>query len=225
MVLFASMFALLPNWLDPKYILDHYGDSYGGWIVLGIIFAECGLFVFFLPGDSLLFLAGFFSAKGNMWPWYVLLPLLFVAAFGGDQLGYFIGTRVGPALFDKPDARFFKQKYVRAAHQYLEERGAFAIPVARFVPVVRSFMPIVVGVSDIPWRRYASLDAIGAMLWAVGVTSIGLIVGAVAKEAFDIDKYLYPVIAVIIVLSFIPVFLEYRAAKRRELAASGRTEV
>jgi len=220
MALFASMFALLPNWLDPKYILDHYGDSYGGWIVLAIIFAECGLFLFFLPGDSLLFLAGFFSAQGKMWAWYFLLPALFVAAFAGDQLGYFIGSRVGPALFDKPDARFFKQKYVHTTHQYLEERGSFAIPIARFVPVVRSFMPIVVGVSDIPWRRYASLDAIGALLWAVGVTSIGLIVGRVAKEAFDIDKYLYPIIAVIIAISFIPVFFEYRAAKRREASAA-----
>ena len=129
MALFASMFALLPNWLDPKYILDHYGDSYGGWIVLAIIFAECGLFLFFL--------AGFFSAQGKMWAWYFLLPALFVAAFAGDQLGYFIGSRVGPALFDKPDARFFKQKYVHTTHQYLEERGSFAIPIARFVPVDR----------------------------------------------------------------------------------------
>jgi membrane-associated protein len=176
------------------------------------------LFCFFLPGDSLLFLAGFFSANGNMWPWYALLPLVFLAAFGGDQLGYLIGTRVGPALFDKPDARFFKQKYVHATHEYLEHRGAFAIPAARFVPVVRSFMPTGVGISDIPWRRYLMLDAIGAFLWAIGVTVAGLIVGAVATKAFNVDKYIYPVIAVIIVISFIPVFFEYRGAKRREAA-------
>jgi membrane-associated protein len=210
------MLALLPHWLDPNYILKHYGHSYGGWIVLAIIFAECGLFCFFLPGDSLLFLAGFFSANHNMWPWYALLPLVFIAAFGGDQLGYLIGTKLGPALFDKPDARIFKQKYLRATHEYLEHRGAFAIPAARFVPVVRSFMPTVVGISDIPWRRYLALDAIGAFLWAVGVTVAGLIVGAVATKAFNVDKYIYPVIAVIIVISFIPVFFEYRAAKRRE---------
>jgi len=212
------MLALLPHWLDPAHILKDYGHSYGGWIVLGIIFAECGLFCFFLPGDSLLFLAGFFSANGNTWPWYALLPLVFIAAFAGDQLGYLIGTRLGPALFDKPDARFFKKRYVHTTHEYLEHRGAFAIPAARFVPVVRSFMPTVVGISDIPWRRYLMLDAIGAFLWAIGVTVAGLIVGAVATKAFNVDKYIYPVIAVIIVISFIPAVLEYRGAKRREAA-------
>jgi membrane-associated protein len=214
-----AMLALLPSWLDPKYILDHYGNSYGGWIVLAIIFAECGLFIgFLLPGDSLLFLAGFFSAKGNMWAWYVLLPALFVAAFAGDQLGYYFGSKIGPPLFDRPDARVFKQKYVRAAHEYLEERGAIAIPLARFVPVVRTFMPIVVGVSDIRYRRYAALDALGALIWAIGVTSIGLILGATLDKAIDIDKYIYPVVAVVVVLSLIPVALEYRASRRREAA-------
>jgi membrane-associated protein len=212
------MLALLPSWLDPTKIIHDHGNA-SAWIVLAIIFAECGLFIgFFLPGDSLLFLAGFFSAKGDLWAWYFLLPALFIAAFGGDQLGYLLGSRIGPALFDKPDARIFKQKYVRAAHEYLEERGAIAIPLARFVPVVRTFMPIVVGVSEIRYRRYAVLDAIGALIWAVGVTSLGLILGATLKEAIDIDKYIYPVVAVVVVLSLVPVALEYRASRRRDAA-------
>jgi membrane-associated protein len=146
----------------------------------------------------------------------VLLPALFVAAFGGDQLGYLLGSRIGPALFDKPDARIFKQKYVRGAHEYLEERGAIAIPLARFVPIVRTFMPIVVGVSEIRYRRYAVLDAIGALVWAVGVTSLGLILGASLKEAIDIDKYIYPVVAVVVLLSLLPVFLEIRRKRRHD---------
>lgn len=212
---------ILPSWLDPETLIQNYG----GWAVVAVIFAECGLFIgFFLPGDSLLFLAGFFSAKGDIWPWWILLPVLFLAAFGGDQCGYMLGRRIGPALFDKPDARIFKQKYVKAAHEYLEERGNVAIPLSRFVPIVRTFMPIVVGVSDIRYRTYVMLDAIGAFVWAVGVTTIGVLVGTFAKEAFDIDKYLLPIVAVVVLLSLLPVALEVRRKRRHAAAAAEASE-
>ncbi|MFN8050473.1 MAG: DedA family protein [Acidimicrobiales bacterium] len=215
----STVLALIPKWLDPQHLLE----TYGNWAVVAVIFAECGLFIgFFLPGDSLLFLAGFFSAssKFGIWPWWVLLPSLFVAAFVGDQCGYMLGTRIGPALFDKPDARIFKQKYVRMAHEYLEERGKIAIPLSRFVPVVRTFMPIVVGVSEIPYRTYALLDAIGAFVWAVGVTAIGVLVGTFTDKTINIDKYLLPVVAVVVLLSLLPVALEVRRKRRHGAAAA-----
>ena len=211
----ALVAGLLPKWIDPQHLIE----TYGNWAILAVIFAECGLFIgFFLPGDSLLFLAGFFSATGKwgIWPPYVLIPLLFVAAVSGDQLGYLLGTRIGPALFDKPDARFFKQKYVRAAHEYLEERGNIAIPLARFVPIVRTFTPIVVGVSEIKYRTYLMLDALGGFVWAVGVTLIGVIVEKAVGHEINIDKYLLPVVAVVVLLSLLPVFFELRRKRRHD---------
>jgi len=212
--------SVLPKWADATTLVKDYGN----WAVLAVIFAECGLFIgFFLPGDSLLFLAGFFSAKGDLMAWYFLLPALFIAAFSGDQLGYLLGSRVGPALFDKPDARIFKQKYVHAAHEYLEERGKIAVPLSRFVPIVRTFMPIVVGVSEIPYRMYFLLDAMGALVWAVGITSIGMIVERLANAAFDVEKYLVPIEVGVIALSLLPVAFEIRRKRRHDAAkaASG----
>jgi membrane-associated protein len=217
MTLFATLFALLPNWLDPKYILEQSG----GWaevVLFLIIFAECGLLVgFFLPGDSLLFLAGFFSAQGLLWHWYYLLPCLFVAAFAGDQLGYQIGRKLGPALFNRPDSKLFKQANVIKAHEYFERRGYAAIIIGRFVPVVRTFLPVVVGVSAYEYRKFLPANAIGALLWAVGVTSLGIIVQKVVGKAIDIDKYLLPVVAVIVVLSVVPVALEILKARRESV--------
>jgi membrane-associated protein len=152
----------------------------------------------------------------------VLIPLLFVAAVSGDQLGYFFGTRIGPALFDKPDARIFKQKYVQAAHEYLEERGNIAIPLARFVPIVRTFTPVVVGVSEIKYRTYLMLDALGGFVWAVGVTLIGVIVEKAVGHEINIDKYLLPVVAVVVLLSLLPVFFEVRRKRRHDAERASR---
>jgi len=214
MTSFAALLALLPDWLDPIKIVE--GDT--GWveiIILLIIFAECGLLIgFFLPGDSLLFVAGFFSAKGDLWPWYFLLPALFAAAFLGDQVGYQFGRRIGPTLFHREDSRFFKQSNVVKAHDYFERRGQPAIVLARFVPVVRTFLPVVVGVSEYEYRKFLPANALGGLLWAVGVTTAGIITFHLVGEVVNVDKYIYPVVAVVIVLSFVPVFLEVMRARR-----------
>lgn len=208
------MLALLPDWLDPVNIIRDHGQ-FSTILVLLIIFAECGLLIgFFLPGDSLLFLAGFFSAQGFLWPWYFLFPALFLAAFAGDQLGYQIGRKFGPALFDKPNSRFFKQSYVRKAHDYFEQRGQAAIVIGRFVPVVRTFLPVVVGVSGYEYKKFLPANILGALVWAVGVTGVGFIVQKVVGTQIDIDKYLYPVVGVVIMLSLIPVFVEIAKARR-----------
>jgi len=212
--------ALLPDWLDPVNIIQDHGQL-STVLVLLIIFAECGLLIgFFLPGDSLLFLAGFFSAKGDLWPWYFLLPALFVAAFAGDQLGYQIGRKFGPALFDKPNSRFFKQSYVKKAHDYFEERGQAAIVIGRFVPVVRTFLPVVVGVSGYEYKKFLPANLLGALLWAVGVTTVGMLVQMAVGATVDIDKYLYPVVGVVVLISLIPVFVEIARSRRTPTEAA-----
>ena len=214
------MLALLPDWLDPVNIIQDHGQL-STVLVLLIIFAECGLLIgFFLPGDSLLFLAGFFSAKGDLWPWYFLLPALFVAAFAGDQLGYQIGRKFGPALFDKPNSRFFKQSYVKKAHDYFEERGQAAIVIGRFVPVVRTFLPVVVGVSGYEYKKFLPANLLGALLWAVGVTTVGMLVQMAVGATVDIDKYLYPVVGVVVLISLIPVFVEIARSRRTPTEAA-----
>lgn len=214
-----ALLALLPKWLDPVDIIQNHG-TLSSWIIVGIIFAECGLLIgFFLPGDSLLFLAGFFSAKGTadgLWPWYVLLPVLFVAAFLGSECGFLIGKRIGPSLFHRKDSRFFKQSYVSKAHDYFEARGQAAIVIGRFVPVVRTFLPVVVGVVGYERHKFSIANALGALIWAVGVTTLGLALGNVLDKAINVDKYIYPVTAVVVLISFIPVLLEVRRSRRHQ---------
>jgi membrane-associated protein len=199
--------------LDPKKLLDTVG-TIG---LLAVVFAESGLLIgFFLPGDSLLFTAGVLSAAGHLAPLPVLLVGCFGAAFLGDQVGYAFGNRVGPALFRRPDSRVFKKEYVEKAESYFEKYGPKTIVLARFVPIVRTFAPVVAGVGKMHYRTFVAYNAVGAALWAVGVTTLGYVLG----EAVDIDKYLLPAIALIILASLVPVVLEVRKARRQSAAAS-----
>jgi membrane-associated protein len=199
--------------LDPKKLLDTVG-TIG---LLAVIFAESGLLIgFFLPGDSLLFTAGVLSAAGHLAPLPVLLVACFAAAFAGDQVGYAFGNRVGPALFRRPDSRVFKQEYVEKAQSYFEKYGPKTIVLARFVPIVRTFAPVVAGVGKMHYRTFVAYNAVGGALWAVGVTTLGYVLG----EAVDIDKYLLPAIALIILASLVPVVLEVRKARRESASTS-----
>jgi membrane-associated protein len=135
----------------------------------------------------------------------------FVAAVAGDQVGYAFGSRVGPALFRRPDSRFFKHEYVEKAQSYFERYGSKTIVLARFVPIVRTFAPIVAGVGTMPYRTFVTYNVLGGLLWAVGVTSLGYGLG----NAIDIDKYLLPVIAGIVLLSVLPVIIEIRRERRK----------
>jgi len=206
--------ALLPGFLDPKTLL-----SFGLVALLLIVYAETGLLVgFFLPGDSLLFLAGVFAASGqeglSLWMLVVGVP---IAAFLGAQTGWWIGKKAGPRVFERPDSKLFKKSNVDRARAYLDKFGeGKAIVLARFLPIVRTFLNPVAGVLDVPIRKFTFFNAIGAVLWGAGVPLIGYGVGKAINDASDvsIDKYILPLTAIIIVVSLIPVLLEFRKARK-----------
>jgi membrane-associated protein len=203
----SPLFALLGD-LDPEHLLETFG-TIGLFL---IVFAESGLLIgFFLPGDSLLFTAGLLSSQDKLAPFPVVLAGCFVAAVVGDQVGYAFGRKVGPALFKREDSRLFKQEYVEKAQVYFEEHGSKTIVLARFIPIVRTFAPVVAGVGRMEYRTFVSYNVIGALLWAVGVTTLGYLLG---ESVPDIDKYLLPIIGVIILASVAPVLWEIRKARR-----------
>lgn len=180
-----------------------------------IVFAESGLLIgFFLPGDSLLFTAGFLASQGflNIW---ILIPLLFVAAVVGDNVGYAFGKRMGPKIFKREDSLLFHQKHLLRAQLFFEKHGGKTIILARFIPVVRTFAPVLAGVGRMHYRTFMLFNLVGGFLWAVGLTCLGYFLGSAIPE---IDKYLLPIIAAIIVLSVLPTaihLLKDRALRRR----------
>jgi membrane-associated protein len=199
--------------IDPQQILKSFG-TIGLFI---IIFAESGLlFGFFLPGDSLLFTAGLFAAKGDL-NIVVVLVGCFLAAVIGDQVGYAFGRKVGPSIFSRPNSKLFKQEYIQRADDFFESHGAKTIVLARFVPVVRTFAPILAGVGSMKYRTFLIYNLIGGFLWAVGVTSLGYLLGD-QIGADNIDKYLLPIIAVVIFLSVLPAVFEVLKHRRRSKA-------
>ena len=200
--------------LDPHHLIETFG-TLG---ILAIIFAETGLLIgFFLPGDSLLFTAGLLSSQGKL-NFPVILIGCFLAAVAGAETGYYIGRRVGPALFRRPDSRLFKQEYVTRAEHYFAEHGNRTIVLARFVPVVRTFSTVVAGVSRMDPREYLAYNVAGGLLWTAGVTTAGYFLG---KTVPDIDKYLLPIIGLIVIVSTIPVVLEARK-QRNESRSRGQ---
>jgi len=197
---------------DPTDLIRTFG-TLG---LLAIIFAESGLLIgFFLPGDSLLFTAGLLASKGTL-NLPVILVGCFVAAVAGDQVGYVIGRRAGPAIFRRPDSRFFRRSNVERAQAYFEEHGSKTIVLARFVPVVRTFAPIVAGVGRMDYRRFVTFNVMGGLLWAVGVTSLGYVLG---ESVPHIDRYLLPMILLIGTVSFLPVIREVLKMRREATRA------
>lgn len=201
------------GFLDPEHLIDVFG-LIGVWL---IVFAESGLLVgFFLPGDSLLFTAGFFASAPSSIDEALHLPLvplligLPIAAIGGDQVGYLFGRRVGPALFRRPDSRFFKQQNVDKARAYFDKHGAKTIVLARFVPIVRTFAPIVAGVSGMHYRTFVTFNVVGGLLWSVGVTLLGYFLGQVDF----IEANLEVAILVVVGISLLPIAIEVLRARR-----------
>jgi membrane-associated protein len=208
----------LPSWIEPAHLISTYGTI---GLVL-IVFAETGLLIgFFLPGDSLLVLAGAYcatdAASGD--PHLNLAKVLIgvtAAALIGAQTGYFIGRKGGPVLFDRPKSRIFNPKNVEKAHEVLERYGeGKAIVLARFIPIVRTFMNPVCGAAKIPVRTFTLWNVVGGVVWAVGVTLIGFFVG----KSIKIDRYIIPGTIVIVLLSVIPIALEARKSRRRRANA------
>ena len=185
--------------------------------VWGIVFAESGLLIgFFLPGDSLLFSAGFLASQGllNIW---VLIFGCFVCAVLGDNVGYSIGHRFGRRLFQREDSWLFNKKHLVSTQEFYEKHGKKALVLARFMPVVRTFAPVVAGIGSMHYRTFMTYNLIGGALWAIGVTMLGYFLGQMIPPE-QIDKYLLPIIGVIVVVSLLPTLLhlykEYRASKR-----------
>jgi len=199
--------------LDPEKLIRSFG-TIG---LFAIIFAESGLMVgFFLPGDSLLFAAGLLSARGTL-PNIALISIgCAVAAVIGDQVGYSIGNKLGPALFKRPDSRLFKQEYLTKAGEFFEHYGAKAIILARFVPVVRTFVPVVAGAGSMHYRTFVRYNIIGGVLWAVLFTQAGYWLGK--RYPWMVDKI--DVLAVVIIaFSLIPVAIEFLRHRRRSSKA------
>lgn len=172
-----------------------------------IVFAESGLLIgFFLPGDSLLFTTGFLIQTGllniNI---HLAVLIIFLAAVLGDSVGYTFGRKVGPKIFNKPDARLFRQEYIQRAQDFYDKHGAITIVIARFVPIVRTFAPIVAGVGKMDYKRFLSYNIFGGLLWAAGVTYLGYFLGKWFEHmGLEIDHVLLPVIGLIVLLSVLP---------------------
>ena len=209
------------GFLDPKSLIDDVGL----WGVFAVVFAESGLLVgFFLPGDSLLFTAGFLASAPSSVDEALHLPLgflligTFVAAVAGDQVGYLLGRRAGPAIFRRPNSRFFKQENVDKAHAFFDKYGAKTIVLARFVPIVRTFAPVVAGVSRMNYRTFVAFNVIGGFLWAIGVTLLGYFLGQVDA----IEENLELAILTVVAISVLPIARELWKARKEIRPADDR---
>ncbi|MDT0392783.1 DedA family protein [Streptomyces dubilierae] len=206
--------ALGPEWLSPDYLISTF--SLPG--ILLIVFAESGLFAF-LPGDSLLFTAGLFVAEGTYitQPLWLVCTLIVLAAVIGDQVGYMIGKFLGPKLFNRPNSKLFKQENLDKAHEFMEKYGPKAIVLARFVPIVRTFAPIVAGAGRMKYRTFLTYNVIGGIAWGTGVTLAGYWLGQIDF----IKKNVESILILIVLLSVVPIIIEYlrdRSKKKRAAA-------
>jgi membrane-associated protein len=204
--------ALGPEWLQPDSIISWLGP----WALVGlalIIFAECGLLLgFFLPGDSLLFTAGLFVAHGDIdAPLWVVCAILVAAAFIGNVVGYWLGYKAGPAIFDKPESRLFKPEHVAKTQGFFDKYGNRAIVLARFVPIVRTFITVMAGVGRMDARRYFTYSLIGGIVWAAGVTALGFWLGQFAFVRENIELMLLLIVG----LSVLPIIVEVLRARRK----------
>ena len=173
--------------------------------LFGVIFAESGLFFgFFLPGDSLLVTAGLLASQG-FFRIELLIPLLIFAAIAGDSVGYWFGRKIGQAIFKKEDTFLFKKSHITKAHSFYEKHGGKTIIIARFIPIIRTFAPIVAGAVDMTYKKFISFNVFGGIFWVSLMLLFGYFLGNVFP---NIDKYLLPVIAVIILLSILPGIIE-----------------
>ncbi len=183
--------------INPEYLISTLG--FVG--VIAIIYLETGAFFgFFLPGDSLLVTAGFFASQGHL-PITALLISTFVAAVLGDSTGYAFGKKVGPSIFTKEESRFFNRKYLLRAQEFYEKHGGITIILARFMPVIRTFAPIVAGIGKMKYRTFLSFNVIGGFFWTWTMLLIGYVFGSIVPNP---DKYIIPLVLVIVIVSAAP---------------------
>jgi membrane-associated protein len=196
----------LTNLLHRIYDVEGIIRAGGMTLLVVIVFAETGLLVgFFLPGDSLLVTAGVFAAAGHLSIWTLLL-FLTIAAVVGDQVGYLIGRRTGPRIFKREDSLFFKKAHLRRAHAFYEKHGGKTIILARFVPIIRTFAPVVAGVAEMEYRRFVTFNMVGGVAWVWGMCLLGFGLGHAIP---NIDRNIHIVIVVVVFLSILPAIVEY----------------
>ena len=204
------MLQTLHSLLDPIVIIKTLGLAG----VLFIVFAESGLFFgFFFPGDSLLFTAGFLASQGFISPAWLFVGA-FLAAVFGDSVGYAFGKKIGPKIFTKEDSFFFNKKHIDRSEDFYKKYGKKTVILARFIPIVRTFAPILAGVGNMSYRTFLSYNVIGGLVWSVGVSLLGYALGAVVPNA---DSYVMPLVIFIIIVSLIPPLWEYVKTRRNSV--------
>ncbi|HEV2707946.1 MAG TPA: VTT domain-containing protein [Pyrinomonadaceae bacterium] len=215
----------LRSYLDPRTI------AAAGYIVLvAVVFAETGLAMgFFLPGDSLLVVAGIFAARGDL-NVVILLVSLFVAAVVGDAVGYLTGAKLGPRLFTRQKSLLFRPSHLEKARDFYEKYGGKTIIIARFVPIVRTFAPIVAGAASMPYRQFVIYNVVGGFLWVFSMILSGYFLGSILQSRFGIslDEHIEWVVIIVVALSLMPPVIEYlksRREKKRAAAAAGDVQV
>ena len=221
----VNTLALMPDFLDPVKLIGYFGP----WALIGllvVVFIESGVLFPVLPGDTLLFVAGMLAAgtaaaheNANFQLWQLLLFIPIAAVLGG-QAGYFIGRFIGLEMF-KPDARFLKQKYLDEAHAFFEQRGPFAIVLGRFVPIVRTLVPLTAGAAKMSYGVFTLFNVIGAVVWSTVLVLLGYFLGQFAI----IQKLIEPIFILIAVLSALPIFFEWRKRRRAEKSKPAETDV
>ncbi|MDO8591747.1 MAG: DedA family protein [bacterium] len=197
----------MSNFLDPNHLVKDFG-------YLGIfitLFLESGVFFgFFLPGDSLLFTAGLLASQGYL-NIVGLVVISVIAAILGNNVGYYTGKKVGPALFSKKKSFLFSPRHITEAHSFFEKEGPQSLILARFIPAIRTFVPIAAGIGKMNYRKFLVFNGLGGLFWGIGVPVLGYTLG---KKVPNIDKYLLPIILVIIMLSALPVLFAYFKSRR-----------
>jgi len=217
----TELFHQLKELLNPKNIIDFMTTkglmfTYAGLIL--IVFAETGLAVgFFLPGDSLLVVAGLVARAGRL-NVAVLLSTLFVAAVVGDAVGYYSGLKLGPRLFTRKRSLLFRPSHLQKAHEFYEKYGGKTIIIARFVPIVRTFAPIVAGAAKMPYRRFLAYNVVGGFAWVFSMILAGYFLGTVVENALGVrlEDHIEKVVVVVVALSLLPPVIEYLKARREK---------
>ncbi|HEX8266210.1 MAG TPA: VTT domain-containing protein [Pyrinomonadaceae bacterium] len=214
------------KYLNPKFLIETLLNEFGVYVYVAlflIVFAETGLAVgFFLPGDSLLVVAGLMAAtypdKLNI---FVLLISLFIAGVLGDAVGYFTGKKMGKTVFSRPKSWFFRPEYLRKAHDFYEKHGGKTIIIARFVPIIRTFAPIVAGAADMTYRKFVVFNIIGGFLWVFSMILSGYFLGGLVESTFGIklEDHIEKVVVVVVVLSLMPPLIEWLKSRREKKRA------
>ncbi|HKS27039.1 MAG TPA: VTT domain-containing protein [Pyrinomonadaceae bacterium] len=212
-----ELFNHIKQYLDPKTIAS------AGYVVLFfVVFAETGLAAgFFLPGDSLLVVAGLFAARGDL-NVFILLVSLFVAAVVGDAVGYYSGLKMGPRIFRKEKSLLFRPSHLQKAQGFYEKYGGKTIIIARFVPIVRTFAPIVAGAANMPYRKFVVFNVAGGFLWVFSMILSGYFLGSILKSRFGInlDEHIEKVVVIVVALSLLPPIIEYIKSRREKARAA-----